>query len=74
MNTVNVIVDKTMRLGEIMENVNPVSYGLKANFNERECAFSGEMTDEAFNSMFGMIRACTLTMLYDVYKNGERVW
>ena len=74
MNSVSVVMDKSMTIGEIMENIVPCQYGLKAELVEDNFVFSGEMTDELFGRMLTGIKMCTMCTCYDVYKNGEKVW
>lgn len=76
MNSVSVRMDKSMTIGEVMENINPAEFGLKAEFVAEfsEFVFSGEMADGEFNHMLTGIKMCPMSAFYDVYKNGEKVW
>lgn len=76
MNSVVVVMDKDMTIGEVMENINPAEFGLKLELVKGfdELVFSGEMTDGEFDRMLTGIKMCSLTSLYEVYKNGEKVW
>lgn len=76
MNSVAVVMDKSLTIGEVMENINPAEFGLKAKFAAEfgEYVFSGEMADGEFNHMLTGIKMCPLCGCYDVYKNGEKVW
>lgn len=76
MNSVCVVMDKDMTIGEVMENINPAEFGLKAEFvaEFNEFVFSGEMTDGEFDHMFTGIKMCPMTNFYEVYKNGAKVW
>ena len=76
MNKVIVTVDNCITIGEIIQNINPAEFGLKARFLKglNEFVFEGELTDDEFNMMLTGIKMCPLCDLYDVYKNGEKVW
>ena len=76
MNSICVAMDKSMTIGEVMENINPAEFGLKAQFVAEfgGYVFSGEMTDGEFSHMFTGIKMCPMSGFYEVYKNGEKVW
>lgn len=74
MNNVSVVMDKTLTVGEIMENIVPGNYGLKPELVDGNFVFSGVMSDASFDCMLTGIKMCTMTCCYEVYKNGQRVW
>lgn len=75
MNNVSVVIsEKRITVGDIRENFEPGRYGLKGKYDGKDFIFSGELTDQEFDTMIGVCKACPLSGCYDVYKNGEKVW